>query len=56
MAKIFLFFILISIITLCLNLWKFYSSSDVVYLAASGLSVILIILNSIWYGEYKNID
>lgn len=56
MAKIFLFFVLISIVNLCLNLWKFYSSPDVIYLIASGLALIVIILNSYWYGYHKDID
>lgn len=56
MSKIFFVFITISIINLCLNLWKFYSSPDVIYLIASGLSLVLIIANSIWYGEYKHLD
>lgn len=41
---------------LFVNLWKFYSSPDVMYLIASGLSLVLTILNAYWYGYYKNID
>lgn len=56
MKYCFLFFIIISIITLIGNVLKFYQYHDLVYIAGALLSFVLIILNSIWYAEYRNLN
>lgn len=56
MKYCFLFFIIILIITLVLNVVKFCQYHDLVYIASGALSFVLIILNIIWYAEYRDLD
>lgn len=56
MSKVFLFFTIVSIITLVLNVVRFSQYHDLVYIVSGALSFVLIILNIIWYAEYRDLD
>lgn len=56
MSKVFLFFMIVSIITLVINVLNFCQYHHLVYIVGGALSFVLIILNIIWYAEYRDLD
>lgn len=56
MSKVFLFFMIVSIITLVLNVVRFSQYYDLAYIVSGALSFVLIIVNIIWYAEYRDLD
>jgi hypothetical protein len=56
MSKVFLFFMIISVITLIVSVLKFYQYHSSAYIASAILSFVTAILNLFYYVEYKRLN